>query len=79
MFERSIILPAFFPTSMENAKHFLKAIKILKKYDICFIEFYYKGDDKKIIKEYLTDHNLKKYLSWGNGRQTEKLKFVFSE
>jgi len=59
VFERSIILPAFFPTSMENAKHFLKAIKILKKYDICFIEFYYKGDDKKIIKEYLTDHNLK--------------------
>jgi len=44
---------------MENAQHFLKAIKTLKKYDICFIEFYYKGNDKKTIKEYLTDHDIK--------------------
>ena len=59
MFKRSIILPAFFPSSMEDAKHFLEAIKILKKYDICFIEFYYRGNNKKTIKEYLIDHNLK--------------------
>jgi len=59
VFERSIILPAFFPSSMENAQHFLKAIKTLKKYDICFIEFYYKGNDKKIIKEYLIRHDIK--------------------
>ncbi len=59
MFEKSIVLPAFFPSSMENAQHFLKAIKTLKKYDICFIEFYYKGNDKKIIKEYLISHDIK--------------------
>ncbi|MCK5766928.1 MAG: hypothetical protein KAH35_00940, partial [Candidatus Atribacteria bacterium] len=59
MFKKSIILPAFFPSSMENTPHFLSAIKILKKYDICFIEFYYKGNDKKIIKEYLISHDIK--------------------
>jgi len=59
VFKRSIILPAFFPSSMENAQHFLNAIKTLKKYDICFIEFYYKGNDKKRIKEYLISHDIK--------------------
>jgi len=59
VFEKTIVLPAFFPNSMDNAKHFLKAIKTLKKYDICFIEFYFKGNDKKTIKEYLIGHNIK--------------------
>jgi len=59
VFKRSIILPAFFPSSMENAQHFLNAIRTLKNYDICSIEFYYKGNDKKRIKEYLTDHDIK--------------------
>jgi len=59
VFERSIILPAFFPNSMESAQHFLKAIKTLKKYDIYFIEFYYKGNDKKTIKEYLISNDIK--------------------
>ena len=58
MFKRSIILPAFFPSSMENAQHFLNAIKTLKNYDICSIEFYYKGNDKKRIKEYLNSHDI---------------------
>lgn len=59
MFDRSIVLPAFFPSSMENAQHFLNAIKTLKNYDICSIEFYYKGNDRKTIKEYLISHDIK--------------------
>ena len=59
MFERSIVLPAFFPSSMENAQHFLNAIRALKNYDICSIEFYYKGNDRKTIQEYLVSHDIK--------------------
>jgi len=44
---------------MENAQHFLNAIKTLKNYDIYSIEFYYKGNDRKTIKEYLIGHNTK--------------------
>jgi len=29
VFEKTIILPAFFPSSMENAQHFLNAIKLI--------------------------------------------------
>jgi sugar phosphate isomerase/epimerase len=59
VFKKSIVLPAFFPSSMENAQHFLNAIKTLKNYDICSIEFYYKGNDRKKIKEYLISHDIK--------------------
>ncbi len=59
MFKKSIVLPAFFPSSMENAQHFLNAIRTLREYDIYSIEFYYKGNDKKTIKEYLIGHNTK--------------------
>ena len=59
MFKKSIVLPAFFPSSMENAQHFLNAIKTLKNYDICSIEFYYKGNDRKTIKKYLISHDIK--------------------
>jgi len=59
VFKKSIVLPAFFPSSMENAQHFLNAIKTLKNYDICSIEFYYKGNDRKTIKEYLISHDIK--------------------
>ena len=59
MFKKSIVLPAFFPSSMENAQHFLNAIRALKNYDICSIEFYYKGNDRKTIKEYLISHDIK--------------------
>jgi len=59
VFKKSIVLPAFFPSSMENAQHFLNAIRTLKKYDIYSIEFYYKGTDKQIIKEYLIGHDIK--------------------
>ena len=58
-FEKSIVLPAFFPSSMERAPHFLEAIKTLKNYNIHFIEFYYKGNDRKTIQEYLTSYNIK--------------------
>ena len=59
MFKKSIVLPAFFPSSMENAQHFLNAIKTLKNYNICSIEFYYKGNDRKTIKEYLISYDIK--------------------
>ncbi len=59
MFKKSIVLPAFFPSSMENAQHFLNAIRALKNYDICSIEFYYKGNDRKTIQEYLVSHDIK--------------------
>jgi len=57
--KRSIVLPAFFPGSMEDTKHFLNTIETLKDYNISFVEFYYKGTDKQTIKEYLIDHNIK--------------------
>jgi len=59
VFKKSIVLPAFFPSSMENTQHFLNAIRALKKYDICSVEFYYKGNDRKTIKEYLISHDIK--------------------
>ena len=59
MFEKSIVLPAFFPSSMDNTQHFLNTIKILKNYNICSIEFYYKGNGRKKIKEYLSSHDIK--------------------
>jgi len=57
--KKSIVLPAFFPSSMENTKHFLNVIKTIKNYDIYSIEFYYKGNDRKKIKEYLIIHDIK--------------------
>ena len=59
MFKKSIVLPAFFPSSMENTQHFLNVIKTLRNYDISSIEFYYKGNDRKTIKEYLISHDIK--------------------
>ena len=59
MVKKSIVLPAFFPSSMENAQHFLNAIRALKNYDICSIEFYYKGNDRKTIQEFLVSHDIK--------------------
>ena len=59
MFKKSIVLPAFFPSSMENTQHFLNAIRALTNYDIDSIEFYYKGNDRKTIKEYLISHDIK--------------------
>ncbi len=58
-FEKSIVLPAFFPISMDNAPNFLEVIKTLKNYNIHFIEFYYKGNNRKAIQEYLTSYNIK--------------------
>lgn len=59
MFEKSIVLPAFFPNSMENTQHFLNVIKIISDYGISFVEFYYKGNKKEIIREYLMKYNVK--------------------
>jgi len=61
VFNKSIVLPAFFPESMEDAKHFLNAIKTLKDYDIYSVEFYYKGNDKKAIREYLVNYNINSF------------------
>jgi sugar phosphate isomerase/epimerase len=44
---------------MEDIQHFLNAIKTIKNYDICSIEFYYKGNDRKTIKEYLISYDIK--------------------
>src|SRR5665648_207728 len=44
---------------MENTQHFLNAIRALTNYDIDSIEFYYKGNDRKTIKEYLISHDIK--------------------
>jgi len=43
VFKKSIVLPAFFPSSMENTQHFLNAIRILREHDIYSIEFYIPG------------------------------------
>jgi len=59
VFKKSIVLPAFFPSSMENVKYFLDAIETLEDYDICSVEFYYKGNDQKTVREYLINHNIK--------------------
>lgn len=58
MYKKSIVLPAFFPSSMENTQHFLDVIRTIKNYCINFIEFYYKGNDRKTIKEYLISHDI---------------------
>ena len=55
---KSIVLPAFFPNSMEDTQHFLNVIKIISNYGISFIEFYYKGNEKKIIRECLMKYNI---------------------
>jgi len=55
----SIVLPAFFPSSMENDKDFLEAIKLLKKYDIDVVEFYYKGNGRENIKKNLFRYGLR--------------------
>jgi len=59
VFEKSIVLPAFFPNSMENTQHFLNVIKIISNYGISFVEFYYKGNKKEVIREYLVKYNIK--------------------
>jgi len=53
MFRKSIILPAFFPSSMDDKKYFINVIKVLKNYDIDLIEFYHKGCNREKINEYL--------------------------
>jgi len=73
VFKKSIVLPAFFPSSMENAQHFLNAIRALKNYDICSIEFYYKGNDRKTIKEYLISHDIKSIYLGAMAAKQKKL------
>jgi len=55
----SIVLPAFFPSSMDNEKSFLESIKLLNEYGIDVVEFYYKGDDKVRIKKYLNKYGFR--------------------
>jgi len=70
VFRKSIILPAFFPSSMENEKYFLNVIMAIKNYDIDLFEFYYKGNDRKTIKEYLISHDIESiYLGAMSAKQ----------
>ena len=57
--QKSIVLSAFFPSSINLLNKFLKAIKLVKKYNLSLIEFYYEGSRKDIIKEALEKGKLK--------------------
>ena len=59
MIANSIVLPAFFPSSMDNEKSFLEAIKLLNEYGIDVVEFYYKSNDKDRIKKYLDKYGFR--------------------
>lgn len=57
--QKSIVLSAFFPSSINSLDEFLKAIKLVKKYNLSLIEFYYEGNRKDMIKEALEKDKLK--------------------
>ena len=68
--KKSIVLPAFFPSSMENEKDFLESIKLLKENYIDIVEFYYKGNNKENIKKYLNKYGFKSiYLAAMKAKQ----------
>jgi len=68
--KKSIVLPAFFPSSMENEKYFLESIKLLKEYSIDVVEFYYKGNNRENVKKYLDTYGLKSiYLAAMKAKQ----------
>lgn len=70
MFKKSVILPAFFPDSMDYEKAFLNAITAIKKYDIEVVEFFYKGKEKEAIKEILSSHKIESiYLGAMSAKQ----------
>ena len=57
--QKSIVLSAFFPGSINSLDKFLKAIKLVKKYNLSLIEFYYEGIRKDMIKETIEKGMLK--------------------
>lgn len=57
--QKSIVLSAFFPSSINSLDKFLKVIKLVKKYNLSLIEFYYEGSRKDMIKETLEKDKLK--------------------
>jgi len=57
--QKSIVLSAFFPGSINSLDKFLKAIKLVKKYNLSLIEFYYEGSRKDIIKKALEKGKIK--------------------
>jgi len=79
MVKKSIVLPAFFPSSMENTQHFLNVIRALKNYDIYSIEFYYKGNDRKTIKKYLIGYNIKSIYLGAMAAKQKNLNYIFFE
>ncbi len=70
MVENSVVLPAFFPRSIDSEKDFIKAIELLKEYNIDVIEFYYKNNNREIIKNILNKYNLRSiYLAAMKAKQ----------
>ena len=57
--QKSIVLSAFFPSSINSLEKFLRAIKLIKKYNLSLIEFYYRGSRKDMIKETLEKGKIK--------------------
>lgn len=57
--QKSIVLSAFFPSSINLLNKFIKAIKLVKKYNLSLVEFYYEGNRKDIIKETIEKSKLK--------------------
>lgn len=57
--QKSIVLSAFFPSSINSLDKFLGAIKLVKKYNLSLIEFYYEGSRKDIVKEVLEKGKIK--------------------
>ncbi len=57
--QKSIVLSTFFPGSINSLDKFLKAIELVKKYNLSLIEFYYEGSRKDMIKEALEKGKLK--------------------
>ncbi|GAA0180982.1 hypothetical protein SH2C18_35810 [Clostridium sediminicola] len=70
---KSIVLPAFFPSSKNSADGFIGALKIIKGYDIDLIEFYYGGDNKQIVKEEIEKNNLQSIYLGAIATKTQKL------
>jgi len=57
--ENSVVLIAFFPNSIGDDEIFWEALKATKSYNLDFVEFYYKGNDKDKIKDYLEVNDIK--------------------
>lgn len=70
---KSIVLPAFFPSSKSSSDEFIGALKVINGYDIDIIEFYYEGDNKQIVKQEIENNNLQSIYLGAIATKTQKL------